>query len=590
MKKKVNGNTSGIRDSVLNGISELYDCSFDPDIFADSNLIDRISYVTALVNREVLVYISRGGKVLDVRLGDDHSVHMEEIRVVRNADRLSGVRCIHTHPGSSGMLSGVDLGSLSSLKLDAMCAVGVDSSGNATDLYVAFLSAGEGNELKPVIYGPFLPSRIPQKMLMDEIFSADRSLLSSTGSLTEFEPDRAVLVGIHSDPRYDSLSELASLAETAGITVVGMDSQNKKAVDSATYVGSGKASDLSLLCSELEADIVVFDDELSAVQMKNLETILGLPVLDRTMLILDIFAQRAVSREGKLQVELAQLQYRLPRLIGMGRILSRQGSSGVGMRGPGEKKLEIDRRRIRRRIFELRQDLSEIEKQRALRRDQRTSNGIPTVALVGYTNAGKSTILNLLSESDVLAEDMLFATLDPVVRRITLANGQECLLSDTVGFINKLPHELIEAFKSTLEEVKNADLIVHVIDASSAYLDVQIETVEDVLSQLGVSETPIIKVYNKMDLIGADTVLKDDGIQISAKQKRGTEELLSAIQEGIKSKQVKVDILIPYDRYEAVHAVRAAGKILDESHDENGTRLTVLLNEEDLWKVRSMLN
>ena len=590
MIKKVNGNTSGIRDSVLNGISELYDCSFDSDTFVDKDLIDRISYVTALVNREVLVYISRGGKVLDIRLGDDHSVHMEEIRVVRNTDRLSGVRCIHTHPGSSGILSAVDLGSLSSLKLDAMCAIGVDQKGNATDLYVAYLSVSDSTEVKPVMYGPFSPSRIPQKMLMDEIYASDRAFVSLDSKVTDFEPDRAVLVGINSDPRYDSLDELASLAETAGIVVVGRDSQNKRSIDSATYVGSGKAIDLSLLCSELEADVVVFDDELSAVQMKNLESILGLPVIDRTMLILDIFAQRAASREGKLQVELAQLQYRLPRLIGMGRILSRQGSSGVGMRGPGEKKLEIDRRRIRRRIFELRQDLSEIEKQRSLRREQRTGNRIPTVALVGYTNAGKSTILNLLSESDVLAEDMLFATLDPVVRRITLPNGQECLLSDTVGFINKLPHELIDAFKSTLEEVSSADLILHVIDASSEYLDLQIETVEVVLSQLGASDTPVIRVYNKMDLIGADTVLKDDGILISAKQKRGIEELLKEIQNGIKSKQVKVEILIPYDKYETAHAVRSAGKILNESHEEQGTRLTVLLNEEELWKIRNMLD
>ena len=589
MLKKVNGNTSGIKDSVLNGICELYDCVMDSDTFIEKDLIDRISSVTALVNREVLVYVSRAGRVLDIRLGDDHSVHMEELRVVRNTDRLSGVRCIHTHPGSSGMLSSVDLGSLSSLKLDAMCAVGVDLQGNATDLYVSYLSVGEEGEVKPVIYGPFLPSRIPQKMLMDEIAAADRAFLSHDTKVTEFEPDRAVLVGIKSDPRYDSLDELAALAETAGIEVVGRDSQNKRSIDSVTYIGSGKANDLSLLCSELEADIVIFDDELSAVQMKNLESILSLPVLDRTMLILDIFAQRAASREGKLQVELAQLQYRLPRLIGMGRILSRQGSSGVGMRGPGEKKLEIDRRRIRRRIYELRQDLTEIEKQRSLRREQRTGNRIPTVALVGYTNAGKSTILNLLSESDVLAEDMLFATLDPVVRRIQLPNGQECLLSDTVGFINKLPHELIDAFKSTLEEVKNADLILHVIDASSEYLEVQVDTVEDVLSQLGAADTPRIKVYNKMDLVSADTVLKHDGICISAKQKRGTEDLLNAIQKGIGMRQVKIDVLIPYDKYETMHAVRSAGKILSESHEEEGTRLTVLLDEDELWKIRNML-
>ena len=588
-EKKIHGNVAGIRDTILQEMQSLYDEAQPTGMFASTALLEKLADYTERIGREISVYLSRSGAVKDVSVGDASTVSMPDMRLVRNADRLAGVRCIHTHPNGSGYLSDVDLGTLNSMRLDAMAAVGV-REGKPTSVYVAFVGEMEGEERKPVIYGPMRADRLPQDALLNALIEADNRLKAPAYAVTQAEPERAVLVGIDNDDGYDTLEELKALAETAGVNVVHIERQRKRPIDNGTYVGSGKADELRLIGSATEADVFIFDDELTAIQIRNLESILGAPVIDRTMLILDIFASRATTREGKLQVELSQLKYRLPRLLGVGVAMSRQGASGVGMRGPGEKKLEIDRRRIRRRIFELRQDLSEIEKQRSLRREQRTGNRIPTVALVGYTNAGKSTILNLLSESDVLAEDMLFATLDPVVRRITLPNGQECLLSDTVGFINKLPHELIDAFKSTLEEVSSADLILHVIDASSGYLDVQIETVEEVLSQLGASDTPVIRVYNKMDLIGADTVLKDDGILISAKQKRGIEELLKEIQNGIKAKQVKVEILIPYDKYETAHAVRSAGKILNESHEEQGTRLTVLLNEEELWKIRNMLD
>jgi len=587
MKKEIHGNTAGIRETVLKEMLGLYDMRMSADEFLSNEVCDLLVRFTGLIGREVLIYVSRAGSIEDVRVGDDHSVHMDEMRLVRNIDRLSGVRCIHTHPGGTGYLSDVDIGSLNALRLDGMAAIGV-KDGRASSVYAAFIGDMEGEERKAVWFGPMRAGRLPQRQLMDAILEADRRLLTDTYNIAEIKPDRAVLAGIESADGYDTLGELAALCETAGIKVVAKEQQRRRAVDASTYIGSGKAEELALTASACEADIFVFDDELTAIQLRNLEAILGLPIVDRTMLILDIFAQRAQSREGKLQVELAQLKYRLPRLLGMGKVLSRQGSSGVGMRGPGEKKLEIDRRRIRRRVYELEQELGEIEKQRGLRRERRAANPIPLVALVGYTNAGKSTLLNLLSGSDALAEDKLFATLDPVVRKISLPNGTECLLSDTVGFINKLPHDLVNAFRSTLDEVCNADLILHVVDSSSAYFDVQMRVVEDVLGSLGALDTPRIEVFNKTDK--PDAKPRPGGTVISAATGDGIGELLHEIEEALGKTQVKIDLVVPYERYDAMRLIRQTGAILGESHEEDGTHVTVLLDEKELWRVKKALS
>ena len=587
MKKAINGNINGIRDSILNEMLWLYDTQMSADEFLSDEICDALVHFTSLINREVLIYVSRVGKIEDVRIGDDHSVHMEEMRLVRNIDRLSGVRCIHTHPNETGYLSDVDIGSLNALRLDAMCAIGV-KDGKASSVYAAFIGDMEGEERIPVWYGPMRAHHLPQKQLMDAILEADKRLQSDTYNIIEIKPDRAVLAGIESADGYDTLSELAELCQTAGIKVVAKEQQRRRAVDAGTYIGSGKAEELALTASAVEADIFVFDDELTAVQLRNLEQILGLPIVDRTMLILDIFAQRAQSREGKLQVELAQLKYRLPRLLGMGKVLSRQGASGVGMRGPGEKKLEIDRRRIRRRVFELEQELAEIEKQRGLRRAKRAANPIPVVALVGYTNAGKSTLLNLLSGADALAEDKLFATLDPIVRKITLPNGTECLLSDTVGFINKLPHDLVNAFRSTLDEVSDADLILHVVDASSDYYEVQMRVVEEVLGSLSALETPRIEVFNKIDKPEAKP--KSNGIAVSAALGTGIESLLKAIEDALAMTQVRLEIVVPYEKYDAMQMIRQSATILSETHDEDGTHLTLLLNESETWRIKKAIS
>lgn len=589
MKQKVNGNTGGVREVVLREMESIYALTQPQDVFLSAELCDALARYTGLIGREILVYISRSGGIEEVRIGDDHTVSMPEMRLVRNTDRLCGVRCIHTHPRGSGLLSDVDMGSLSSLRLDAMAAIGVTEDGRPTTVCVAYLGAMEGETRQTVVYGPMRAHHLPQKELIDAIYTADAHLQTGAYAVTQARPDRAILVGIENAEGYDTLEELAALAETAGVQVVGREQQRRRAVDTATYIGTGKAEELALSVNALEADLVIFDDELSAIQMRNLEQVLGVPIIDRTMLILDIFALRAQSREGKLQVELAQLKYRLPRLLGMGRVLSRQGASGVGMRGPGEKKLEIDRRRIRRRVFELEQELAEIGKQRGLRRERRMSSAVPAVALVGYTNAGKSTLLNRLSGSDVLAEDQLFATLDPVVRQVALPSGAECLLSDTVGFINKLPHELVRAFHSTLEEVKNAALILHVIDATSAYADVQMRVVEDVLAQLGVADTPCINVYNKADALSAPPPMRGDAVCISARTGAGVETLLQRMEQALSSAQVRVELTVPYDRYEAIRLLHELGAVQSESHEADGTHVVAMLDESQLWRVQKAL-
>lgn len=588
MEKKINGNVAGIRDSLLEQMQGLYALSHPSGVFLSRELSETLADFTERIGREISVYLSRGGEVVDVSIGDASTVSMPNMRLVRNVDRLCGVRCIHTHPNGSGYLSDVDLGTLNSMRLDAMVAVGV-RDGKPTSVYAAFVGEMENEERKPLIYGPMRHDRLPQRGLLDAISEADARLKESAYAVTAHEAERAILVGIENNDGYDTLEELRQLAETAGVKVVAVEEQRRRPVDNATYVGSGKADELRLLGSATEADLFIFDDELTAIQIRNLEDILGAPVIDRTMLILDIFATRATTREGKLQVELAQLRYRLPRLLGAGVVLSRQGASGVGMRGPGEKKLEIDRRRIRRRVYELEQELAEVEKQRALRRTARKRSAVPLVALVGYTNAGKSTLLNTLSASDVLAEDKLFATLDPVVRKITLPNGTECLLSDTVGFINKLPHELVQAFHSTLEEVREADLILHVIDAACEHYDVQMRVVEQVIAQLGAGDTPVIEVYNKIDRDDAKPRKKDGAVGISAQTGLGIETLYAAIEAALCRTKTRVELVIPYDKFDAMQTVREIGTILSEAYEDDGTHLIALLEADKLYKLQNAL-
>lgn len=592
MANKPNGNLTGIKSAMLDRLKSLYDFKQGLDEFASFELLSELCACSGEINREISVYISRDGSIVDISVGDSAKVSMPSMRLVRNEDRLCGVRCIHTHPSGDGRLSGVDLGTLRSMKLDCMAAVGV-SDGKPTQLYAAYL--GDFDEdtgsRAALVYGPMRPYKLPQKALIAEIFNSDDRFRSTTKEVEAVEQERAVLVGMDNDEGYDTLEELNELAKTAGALVVGKVRVRRRTIDNATYVGSGKANELSLMGSELEADLFIFDDELSAIQLRTLEETLGARVIDRTTLILDIFAARATSREGKLQVELAQMRYRLPRLIGQGQVLSRLGG-GIGTRGPGEKKLEIDRRRIRRRVFELETELSEIEKQRGLRRESRKANRVPLVALVGYTNAGKSTMLNALTDSNVLAEDKLFATLDPVVRKITLSGGTEALLSDTVGFINKLPHDLVEAFKSTLEEVSNSDLILQVVDISCPYHEKQMRVVDGVLESLHAADIPRIIVFNKADAIASCDLPaeSENRLNVSALRGTGIEKLLSAVELKLNSARTEVDILVPYSKYEAVSMIRDRGMLLSEEHTETGTHIRALLDAESIGQLRKILD
>ncbi len=384
----------------------------------------------------------------------------------------------------------------------------------------------------------------------------------------------------------DSLSELGTLARTAGAEVVGTLVQRMRHPDVATYIGRGRAQELRDTEKELSFDIVIFDDELSPTQQRNLEKILDARVIDRTALILDIFAQHARTREGRLQVELAQLEYRLPRLTGRGVELSRQaggsrsaGAGGVGgaigVRGPGETKLEIDRRRIRSRIAELREEIEGVREQRSIHRRQRAAQAIPVVAVVGYTNTGKSTLFNALTEAEVLTENKLFATLDPTTRHIVLPGNQEALLTDTVGFIQKLPTRLIAAFRATLEEVIDADLLLEVVDISHENAIEQSETVNEVLHELEADDKPRVTALNKVDLLDdpseVDTSLYPHAVAVSALHKIGLDALLTQITQVLAAKMEVVQVIIPYDKSELVELFHRRGRVELEEHRSNGT-------------------
>lgn len=592
IEKKINGNTNGIRDTVLEEMKRIYDMRMTGDEFASVELLSALASYTGKISREISVYIMRDGRIADVSIGDSSNVNMPSMRVVRNTQRLCGLRCIHTHPSGDARLSGVDMGTLKSASLDSMAALGV-KDGAFTSLYAGFVGdKDEGGERKVLIYGPLRPDKLPNRLLLDEIILADNRLRARAVSVNGDEPERCIVCGMDDDKAgFDSLSELAELAKAAGAQVVGRFTQRKRPIDNATYIGSGKANELSKKVSELNADLIIFDDELSAIQLRNLETITSTRVIDRTQLILDIFALHAKSREGRLQVELAQQRYRLPRLLGQGTVLSRLGG-GIGTRGPGEKKLEIDRRRINRRIYELEQEFKEIENQRKLRREKREKGKIPLVALVGYTNAGKSTLINALSGSDEYVFDGLFATLDTVVRKLTLPKGTNVLISDTVGFINKLPHELIQAFRSTLEEVKNADLILHVVDSASDYAQTQIDVVEEVLSSLEASGIPQILVLNKCDKESAADVFTSSAkrnVKISATERLNFDELYSAIEDMLSGDKIRIELVIPYDKYSLMSFVRENGSIIEERHEDDGTHVTALMDEADSQRLRAML-
>ena len=390
-------------------------------------------------------------------------------------------------------------------------------------------------------------------------------------------PERVLLVSVDTG-EFDaevSLAELAELVATAGGEVVGVATQKKESPDKATCLGSGRADEIALQCKAEDIDLVVMDRELSPTQLRNLEEIFPCRLIDRTMLILDIFAGRARSAEGRLQVELAQLQYMLPRLTGQGAALSRQGG-GIGTRGPGETKLESDKRHIRRRLSAIREQLEKVESQRKLRRERRRKDGIPTVALVGYTNAGKSTLLNHLTDAGVLAEDKLFATLDPTARALRLPDGREVMLVDTVGFVRRLPHQLVRAFHSTLEEAVDADVILNICDASSPHAAEHLQVTGDLLAELGCGETPVLRVMNKCDL-APEIGDSPNHIRISALSGDGVDALLEAVAAALPPDRKKVKLLLPFSKGALAEQCRRDGQVEYEEYVPEGLAMTVIL-------------
>lgn len=390
------------------------------------------------------------------------------------------------------------------------------------------------------------------------------------------EKEKVILVAVSesdNDDTEESVDELMELVDTAGAITVGRIIQNRESIHPGTYVGKGKIEEIRLLIEQLGATGIICDDELSPAQLRNLEDALQAKVMDRTMIILDIFAQHASTREGKIQVELAQLKYRSTRLIGMRNSLSRLGG-GIGTRGPGEKKLEIDRRLIKDRIAQLNRELEDIKKNREVARSLRMKNPIPVVAIVGYTNAGKSTLLNRLTEADVLEANMLFATLDPTTRNLSLESGQQVLLTDTVGFIRKLPHHLIDAFRSTLEEAKYADIIIHVVDASNPQAYKQMHIVYETLKKLQVTDKTVITVFNKQDLVQEEEPMKDlkadKTVKISAKQGVGVVELLNLIEEVLREAKVLLEHTFSYQDAGSIQLIRKYGQLLEEEYQEGG--------------------
>lgn len=403
--------------------------------------------------------------------------------------------------------------------------------------------------------------------------------------------EKVILIGVseqEGDDAEDSLAELAELVKTAGAVVVGTLIQKRESIHPGTYVGTGKVDEIAQLLAATGATGIVCDDELSPAQIKNLESILATKVMDRTLIILDIFAARATTSEGKIQVELAQLKYRLSRLSGLGKSMSRLGG-GIGTRGPGEKKLEMDRRLINDRIAQLNRELKEVVKHRDITRAKREKNDVPVVAIVGYTNAGKSTLLNHLTDAEVLEEDKLFATLDPTTRVLELDGHQQILLTDTVGFIRKLPHHLIEAFKSTLEEAKYADYIFHVVDASNPQMDKQMHIVYETLDRLGVRNKKIVTLFNKMDQRTDDEPLQDfraDHIlMISAARNEGLNEIKELLQEMLREDKVYVERVVPYAQAGMIQLVREKGELVSEEYVPEGIAIKAYVPMEVYGKL-----
>ena len=585
-----------LKKSAIEELDRLYKVKCPKDEVCSIEIIEVISRVSSFIEREVSVAIDRRGNIKSIAIGDSTSVEIETLDI--REKKLAGVRIIHTHPNGMSNLSALDISALIKLKLDAIVAIGI-YEGKILDCSLGMLTVND-DKLDYEEKGNIPLEEITKIHILNKINYIDS--LVKEKDIIEDDEEKAILVG--SDTR-ESLEELKELTKACDIPVLESVYQSRNKIDAAFYIGRGKVLEIAQLRQKLRANVVIFDDELSGSQVRNLEAAIGAKVIDRTTLILEIFARRAKSREAKIQVELAQLKYRMSRLQGLGTIMSRTGG-GIGTKGPGEKKLETDRRHIKEQIYDLNDELKKIKKIRETQREKRNKESIPKVSLVGYTNAGKSTLRNALCDvaaqkevvgkEKVFEADMLFATLDITTRAIVLKNKGVITLTDTVGFVRKLPHDLVEAFKSTLEEVIYSDLLCHVVDTSSDTAIEQIKAVEEVLSELGASDKKTILVLNKIDKATEEQLenvkkatSEYETIEISAREGINLEELLGLIEETLPYKMKKCEYLIPYDRSDMSSFLHRNGRVLEEDYRENGTFMFVEVDEESYNKSKDYI-
>ncbi|MDK0830803.1 GTPase HflX [Clostridium perfringens] len=592
----IHGNTGGIRNSVLKELEELYKINVPKYSVCTEDMINIISRLSSQIEREISVGINRKGKVISVAIGDSSSVEIPLIDI--HEKRLSGVRIIHTHPSGVSRLSALDISALMKLKLDTIMAIAVEE-GKAKDASLGFCYVE--NEILISEEAPHLTiDKCLQINILDKINHVEEVI--KTSNVEEDDSERAILVGC--DTR-ESLDELEELAKACDIPTLEKVFQNRSKIDASFYIGRGKVLEIANIRQLTRANLVIFDDELSGAQVKNLEANLGVKVIDRTTLILEIFSRRAKTREAKIQVELAQLKYRAARLMGLGTVMSRTGG-GIGTRGPGEKKLEIDRRHIRERIYDLQAELKKIKKIRETQRERRSKDKTSQVSLVGYTNAGKSTLRNTLcaesastlatqAKDKVFEADMLFATLDTTTRAIKLPDNRDITLTDTVGFVSKLPHELVEAFKSTLEEVIYSDLLCHVVDASSDNVQEEIIAVEKVLGELKALESAKILVLNKIDKADEEKLneleakyssIYNKVVKISARERINLDNLLEAISEELPYTLKSKEYIIPYTSQQVVAYLHRNANVSEEEYREEGTYIKAEVDEEVENKCR----
>ncbi|MDR3349704.1 MAG: GTPase HflX [Acidaminococcales bacterium] len=579
---EVAGNVKGLKNGIIDELGKLYEQPISEGNFADRALLDKLAALTGKINREIAVYVNRRGKVESVSVGDFATVELPPVDKRRAANRLSGVTCIHTHPSADSALSELDIASLKKNRYDMMIAVGVCACAFSDFSIGVIAGIGEGGEYLHETFGPFAAADVFD--FTQAVKQAEKAISGAGADKnTDKSEEIAYIAGIDRPdadlPADESLAELARLVESAGAAVAGSVTQKRGKADAGWYLGSGRIMEMAMACQEKAATMAVFDDELSPAQQRNIEEALGIKVIDRAALILDIFAQRANTYEGKLQVELAQLKYTLPRLAGQGLVLSRTGG-GIGTRGPGETKLETDRRHVRNRIAEIEKSLIKVKNVRQLHIKNRVAGGQRLVALIGYTNAGKSTLLNALTNAGAYVEDKLFATLDTATRRLSLPSGREALLTDTVGFIRKLPHQLVAAFRATLEEVVQADLLLHVVDAANPFYREQSDAVYKVLEELGAHGKKIITVFNKADKltdgnVSARLAREEASVAVSAVNGDGLAELSCLIDKTLENFAVEAEFLVPYDQSAVAAHLHECAQVLAKKYTVGGVLLKV---------------